>query len=108
MDQDDGDIKIGGVAATMQRYQYANLQLAKLNKAAAASKSGDSSTYSNVNLNMENEKSNSCSNDGGSLSSAITEELKKRKAVSVNTLLFPSLESVVTFPHSPSHNRSFL
>lgn len=79
---DDGEIKIGGVAATMQRYQYANLQLAKLNKAASAAI--DSTTYSNINLNMESEKSNGGSfNDGGSLSSAITEELKKRKAVSV-------------------------
>lgn len=78
---DDGDIKIGGVAATMQRYQYANLQLAKLNKAGSVA--ADSSTYSNVNLNMESEKSISSSyNDGCSLSSAITEELKKRKAVS--------------------------
>ncbi|XP_046801903.1 probable serine/threonine-protein kinase DDB_G0282963 [Lucilia cuprina] len=78
---DDGDIKIGGVAATMQRYQYANLQLAKLNKAAATTTtSGDSSTYSNMNLNMESEKSSGGFNDGGSLSSAITEELKKRKA----------------------------
>ncbi|KAM7349072.1 uncharacterized protein ACRADG_008147 [Cochliomyia hominivorax] len=82
MGHDDGDIKIGGVAATMQRYQYANLQLAKLNKAvAAAASAADNSTYSNINLNMENEKTNGGSfNDGGSLSSAITEELKKRKA----------------------------
>ena len=79
---DDGEIKIGGVAATMQRYQYANMQLAKMNKSPSIA-GMDSSTYSNVNLNMESEKSNNTATDaGGSLSSAITEELKKRKAVS--------------------------
>ncbi|TMW45248.1 hypothetical protein DOY81_009672 [Sarcophaga bullata] len=77
---DDGEIKIGGVAATMQRYQYANMQLAKMNKSSSIA-GVDSSTYSNVNLNMEIEKSNNTAADaGGSLSSAITEELKKRKA----------------------------
>ncbi|TMW40846.1 hypothetical protein DOY81_014074 [Sarcophaga bullata] len=46
----------------------------------------DSSTYSNVNLNMESEKSNNTAADaGGSLSSAITEELKKRKAEDLQT-----------------------
>lgn len=83
---DDDEIKIGGVAATMQRYQYANMQLAKMNKSPSIT-GADSSAYSNVNLNVESEKSKNIANDvGGSLSSAITEELKKRKAVSVKII----------------------
>lgn len=77
----DGHIKVGGLASTMQRYASLGNYIA-INELSTSHNNNNNHNH-NHNVNTESrEATTSSANDGCSLSNAITEELKKRKAVS--------------------------